>query len=417
MSGDQDAAVGPGRGPLNGVRVLELGNLIAAPTAGRLLAEFGADVIKVERPLTGDELRGWRRGQGDTSLLFRTIARGKRSVTLDLKKPEGRDLVVALAAQCDVVLENFRPGTLERLGLGPAELKAVRPDIILVRVSGYGQTGPYRDRPGFASVAEALGGLRNLTGDPDRPPVRVGVSLGDSLAGLYAAFGVVMALLQRDRARQRGEQVTGETVDVALYEAVFGMLEDLIPEHDGYGVERLRTGASLPGIVPSNTYGCAGGTWVVIGGNGDAIFRRLLLAVERPDLAEDPRLADNSQRVEHRELIDGAIRDWTTRHDLDVVVRTLEGHGIPVGPIYQAADILKDPHYAARDMLVPHEVELQPGDVRTITFPGVVPKLEQSPGSTRGIGPALGEHTDSVLKQLLDVSEEELGRLRDAGVL
>ena len=402
---------------MNGVRVLELGNFIAAPTAGRLLAEFGADVIKVERPPTGDELRSWRRNQGDTSLLFRTIARGKRSVTLDLRKPEGRDLALGLAATCDVVLENFRPGTLERLGLGPEDLRARRHDLILVRVSGYGQTGPYRDRPGFASVAEALGGLRNLTGDPDRPPVRVGVSLGDSLAGLYAAFGAVMALLQRDRARHRDEPVQGETVDVALYEAVFGMLEDLIPEHDGYGVERLRTGASLAGIVPSNTYECAGDTWVVIGGNGDAIFRRLMLAVGRADLADDPRLADNSGRVGHRELIDGAIRDWTIRHGLDVVVRTLEENAIPVGPIYRAVDILKDPHYAARGMLVPHEVELEPGVVRTVTFPGVVPKLERSPGSTRGVGPELGEHTDAVLKALLDVSDVDLARLRDAGVL
>lgn len=417
MSEERSGPEGPDRGPLSGVRVLELGNLIAAPTAGRLLAEFGADVVKVERPRTGDELRAWRRARGDTSLLFRTVARGKRSVTLDLKQPQGRDLALRLAAECDVVLENFRPGTLERLGLGPADLRAVRPDVILVRVSGYGQTGPYRDRPGFASVAEALGGLRNLTGDPDRPPVRTGVSLGDSLAGLYAALGAVMALLDRDRARQRGEEVTGETVDVALYEAVFGILEDLVPEHDGYGVERVRTGASLPGIVPSNTYACAGGTWVVIGGNGDAIFRRLMLAVDRPDLAKDPGLADNSQRVEHRELIDGAIQDWTTRHDLAVVVQTLETHGIPVGPIYRAEDILKDPHFAARDMLVPHEVELAPGEVRTVTFPGVVPKLAKSPGRTRGTGPALGEHTDSVLTELLGVTEDELVRLRDDGVL
>lgn len=417
MSEERSGPEGPDRGPLSGVRVLELGNLIAAPTAGRLLAEFGADVVKVERPRTGDELRAWRRARGDTSLLFRTVARGKRSVTLDLKQPQGRDLALRLAAECDVVLENFRPGTLERLGLGPADLRAVRPDVILVRVSGYGQTGPYRDRPGFASVAEALGGLRNLTGDPDRPPVRTGVSLGDSLAGLYAALGAVMALLDRDRARQRGEEVTGETVDVALYEAVFGILEDLVPEHDGYGVERVRTGASLPGIVPSNTYACAGGTWVVIGGNGDAIFRRLMLAVDRPDLAKDPGLADNSQRVEHRELIDGAIQDWTTRHDLAVVVQTLETHGIPVGPIYRAEDILKDPHFAARDMLVPHEVELAPGEVRMVTFPGVVPKLAKSPGRTRGTGPALGEHTDSVLTELLGVTEDELVRLRDDGVL
>lgn len=247
--------------------------------------------------------------------------------------------------------------------------------------------------------------------------MRVGVSLGDSLAGLYAAFGAVMALLHRDRVLQRGDEVGPETVDVALYEAVFGMLEDLIPEHDGYGVERLRTGAALPGVVPSNTYPCADDSWVVIGGNGDAIFRRLMHAVARPDLADEPSLADNAQRVQNRELIDGAIRDWTMRHELGVVVRTLDDHGIPVGPIYEAADILTDEHYAARDMLVRHEVELEPGDLRTVTFPGVVPKLQRCPGSTRGIGPDLGEHTDSVLKELLDLSPEDLDRLRDDGVL
>lgn len=406
-----------GTGPLSGVRVLELGNLIAAPTAGRLLAEFGADVIKVERPGAGDELRAWRRDRGNTSLLFRTMGRGKRSVTLDLRSPEGRDLALRLAAECDIVLENFRPGTLERFGLGPDQLREVRPDVILVRVSGYGQTGPYRDRPGFASVAEALGGLRNLTGDPDRPPVRVGVSLGDTLAGMYAALGAVMALYERDGVRHRGGRSAGEMVDVALYEAVFGVLEDLVPEHDGYGVERVRTGAALPGIVPSNTYACAGDTWVVIGGNGDAIFRRLMVAIKRSDLADDPDLADNSQRVEYRELIDEAIRDWTTRNELGVVVQTLERNGIPVGPIYRAADILRDPHFAEREMLVPHEVELEPGTMRTVMFPGVVPRLENSPGSTRGTGPDLGAHTEPVLTELLGLGAEELHRLRDAGVL
>jgi formyl-CoA transferase len=404
-------------GPLAGIRVLELGNFIAAPTAGRLFAEFGADVIKVERPRTGDELRSWRRAVGDTSLLFRTMARGKRSITLDLRHPEGRQVVVRLAAQCDVVLENFRPGTLERMEIGPDVLRAARPDIIVVRISGYGQSGPYRDLPGFASVAEAVGGLRNLTGEPDRPPVRVGISLGDSVAGLYAAFGAVMALLRRERAGQAGEQAQPETVDVALYEAVFSLLEDLVPEHEGYGVVRRRTGAALPGIVPSSTYPCRGDSWVVIGGNGDAIFRRLMTAVQRADLAEDPGLADNAQRVEHRELIDGAISAWTTRHDLDVVVRTLQGCGVPAGPIYEAADILQDPHYAARDMLVRHAVELAPGDVREVTFPGVVPKLETSPGSTRGVGPDLGEHTDEVLAELLGLDGAALARLRDLRVL
>jgi crotonobetainyl-CoA:carnitine CoA-transferase CaiB-like acyl-CoA transferase len=404
-------------GPLAGVRVLELGNFIAAPTAGRLLAEFGAEVIKVERPRTGDELRAWRRAAGDTSLLFRTMARGKRSVTLDLRHPEGREIALGLAGRCDIVLENFRPGTLERLGLGPDELQAVRPDVILIRISGYGQTGPYRDRPGFASVAESIGGLRHLTGDPDRPPVRVGVSLGDSLAGLYAAFGATMALYRRDRLRQTAPEQAGEVIDVALYEAVFSMLEDLIPEHEGYGVHRKRTGAALAGIVPTNSYPCAEDKWVVIGGNGDAIFRRLMHAVGRADLAEDPGLADNAQRVQHRELIDGAIGDWTSSRSLDEVVRTLEEQGVPVGPIYEASDILEDPHFAARDMLVPHEVEIAPGDVRTVRFPGVVPKLQNAAGSTRGVGPDLGEHTGEVLRAMLGVEDAELARLHREGVL
>lgn len=408
----------PPTGPLSCIRVLELGNFIAAPTAGRLFAEFGAEVIKVERPQTGDELRGWRRAEGSTSLLFRTMARGKKSVTVDLRSAQGRDLVLQLAARCDVVLENFRPGTLERLGLGPEQLRRARPDLVLVRISGYGQSGPYRDRPGFASVAEAVGGLRNLTGDPDRPPVRVGVSLGDTLAGLYGALGAVMALLQRERTRSSEDGTdTGETVDVALYEAVFGVLEDLVPEHDGYGVKRTRTGSSLPGIVPSSTYPCRGEDWVVIGGNGDAIFRRLMHGIERADLADDLGLADNAQRVHHRELIDRAITDWTSRHSLDEVVAQLDGSGVPVGPIYTAAEILRDPHYAEREMLVRHPVEIDAGDVREVAFPGVVPKLTRSPGSTRGVGPDLGQHTDEVLTGLLGLEQSEVDRLRTEGVL
>lgn len=407
----------PNPGPLGGFRVLELGNFIAAPTAGRLFAEFGAEVIKVERPRTGDELRAWRRMRGHTSLLFRTMARGKKSITLDLRHPEGQALLLQLAAECDVVLENFRPGTLERLGVGPEELRRVRPDLVIVRISGYGQSGPYRDRPGFASVAEALGGLRNLTGDPDRPPVRVGVSLGDSLAGLYGALGAVMALLQRERDSQEGRPSRGEIVDVALYEAVFGVLEDLLPEHDGYGVTRSRTGSSLPGIVPSSTYPCRHDDWVVIGGNGDAIFRRLMVAVERADLANDPDLADNAQRVQHRDLIDQAIAEWTSRRELDEVVRRLERSGVPVGPIYTAAEILQDPHYAARDMLVRHEVEVEPGEVREVTFPGIVPKLRESPGSTRGVGPDLGQHTEEVLTRMLGLDAATMTRLREEKVL
>lgn len=411
--GDRSTPTSP-PGPLAGMRVLELGNFIAAPTAGRIFAEFGADVVKVERPRTGDELRTWRRATGDISLLFRTMGRGKRSVTLDLREEQGREIVLALVAKCDVVLENFRPGTLERWGLGPDVLQEARPDLVLTRISGYGQDGPYRERPGFASVAESLGGLRNLTGDPDRPPVRVGVSLGDSLAGLYAVIGALMALLKRERSSGPAEP---EVVDVALYEAVFGVLEDLVPEHDGYGIRRERTGAALPGIVPSNTYPAAGDRWVVIGGNGDAIYRRLMTAVERPDLADDPGLADNAGRVQARRLIDEAIASWTRERDVATVLAVLEEAGVPAGPIYDAADILADPHYAARDMLVRHDVEVEPGNVRQVTFPGVVPKLQTSPGSTRWVGPDLGAHTDEVLRDLGGLTDDALVRLRQAGVI
>lgn len=404
-------------GPLSGFRVLELGSFIAAPSAGRLLADFGAEVIKIERPEHGDELRSWRLVDGGTSLLFRTIGRNKKSVTLDLRTPEGRELALGLVSCSDVVLENFRPGTLERWGLGTDVLRRVRPDLVLVRISGYGQSGPYRDRPGFGSVAEAMGGLRNLTGDPDRPPTRVGVSLGDSVAGLYAAFGALVALLKRERSLREGDQPQPETVDVALYEAVFGLMEDLLPEHDAHGVVRERAGAALPGIVPSSTYPCRGGTWVVVGGNGDAIFRRLMLAIGRPDLAAHPTYAENAGRVAHREIIDDAISAWTREHDLDSAVHELEQAGVPVGPIYAAADILKDPHYAARGMLLRQDVELEAGDVRQVTFPGVVPKLENFPGSARWVGPELGQHTDEVLAELLGVDAAECLRLREAGVV
>jgi crotonobetainyl-CoA:carnitine CoA-transferase CaiB-like acyl-CoA transferase len=396
-------------GPLAGLRVLELGNFIAAPSAGRLLADFGAEVVKIERPGTGDELRRWRLHGGDTSLLFRTMNRNKKSVTLDLAGDEGRDIALALVRECDVVLENFRPGTLERWGLGPQELAAVNPGLVLVRISGYGQTGPYRDRPGFGGVAEALGGLRRLTGHPDLPPTRVGISVADSVAGLYAVIGALMAL------HRRGRGGGGDVVDVALYEGIFSLMESLLPDHDAFGVQPERTGSALPGIVPSNTYRCADGEYAVVSGNGDAIFRRLMALVGRPDLGADPALADNAGRVARRAELDAAIGGWAAGRTAAEALRALEAADVPCGPIYSAADIAADPHYAARGMAQRHPVRIgqQEADV---LFPGVVPKLAAAPGATRWLGPELGEHTDDVLDRL-GVAPERRAGLRAQGVL
>jgi crotonobetainyl-CoA:carnitine CoA-transferase CaiB-like acyl-CoA transferase len=399
-------------GPLAGVRVVELGNFVAAPTAGRLLADFGADVVKVERPGTGDELRRWRLHGGDTSLLFRTLGRNKRSVTVDLRRAEGQDLVRALAARSDVLLENFRPGTLERWGLGPDVLRALNPRLVVVRVSGYGQTGPYRDRPGFGGVAEAIGGLRALTGYPDRPPTRVGVSLADSVAGLYAVIGALMGLYRRDR---EPGATPGEVVDVALYEAVYSLMESLIPDFDAFGVTRGPAGSALPGVAPSNTYRCADGKYIVVSGNGDAIFRRLMTAAGRPDLADDPRFADNAGRVAHAGLLDDAIGAWTASLTQEAAEAVLRAASVPCGPILTAADIAKDPHFEARGMHERHRVRVDGRDA-DVTFPGIVPALTERPGRTRALGPDLGEHTEAVLAEL-GVTGEAVARLRENGVI
>jgi crotonobetainyl-CoA:carnitine CoA-transferase CaiB-like acyl-CoA transferase len=394
------------RGPLTGLRVLELGNFIAAPTAGRLLADFGADVIKVERPRGGDELRRWRLHGGDTSLLFRTLNRNKRSITLDLSSPDGRDIALRLAERTDVVLENFRPGTLERWGLGPERLQAVNAALVLVRISGYGQSGPYRDRPGFGGVAEAIGGLRNLTGFPDRPPTRVGVSLADSVAALYAVIGALMAL----------RRPHGEVVDVALDEGIYSLTESLVADYEVFDVSPERAGGALPGVVPSNTYRCADDRWVVISGNGDAIFRRLMRLTGRPDLADDPDLADNAGRVPRREELDAAIGAWAAARPLDAVLVALDAAGVPGGPIYTPADIAKDPHFAARGMHERHTVALSAGEHVDAHFPGVVPRLDREPGGTRWLGPELGADTEAICATLgIDPARRE--SLRAAGVI
>lgn len=388
--------------PLEGVRVLELGNYIAAPTAGRLLADFGAEVIKVERPGTGDELRRWRLYAGSTSMLFRTVNRNKKSIVLDLKTEQGRRDAIRLAKHCDIVIENFRPGTLERWGIGPDELTAANPSLIITRISAFGQTGPMAERPGFAAVAEAFGGLRELTGDPDRPPVRVGVSIGDSIAGIYAAFGATMALFQRER--QRGDDplpLHRRTIDVALNEAIFSVMESLVPDHFAYGVNRTRVGGQMEGIAPSNAYACGDGRSVVIAGNSDAIFQRYMRAIDRADLAEDPDLASNDGRWRRRAELDAAIGSWTSRHTRDEVLTTLDAVDVPSGPILTAADIAADEQYAARGMIQYFPVDTGSAEPREVGFPGIVPVIGGQSVQVRTVGPDLGEHTDEIRARYL----------------
>jgi formyl-CoA transferase len=388
--------------PLKGVKVIELGGFIAGPYAASLFAQFGADVIKVEPPGEGDPLRRWRKLHNGTSLWWYSLSRNKKSITLNLKSDEGRRILRALIERADVVVENFRPGTLEGWGLGWDELSRINPGLILVRISGYGQTGPYRDRPGFGGIAEAIGGLRFVTGYPDRAPVRVGVSLGDTLAALYSVVGALVALHHRNVNGGKGQ-----VVDAALYEAVFAVMESLLPEYSHAGVVRQRSGASLPGISPSNTYTCGDGGYVVIGGNSDGIFKRLMRAIERADLADDPTLAHNDGRVGRNDEIDAAISSWTARHTLDEVVSVLERAEVPVGKIYTAADIHGDPHYRARGMI--ERVQLPGGE--GIDIPGVVPKLSETPGRTAWVGPAIGAHAEGVLAAL-GVSADGLADLR-----
>ncbi|MCA9705797.1 MAG: CoA transferase [Myxococcales bacterium] len=395
---------------LAGLRVLELGQLIAGPFAARMFSDFGAEVIKVEPPGTGDALRRWRRLEGGTSLWWRSLARGKRCITCDLRKPQGRDLLRRLLAEgVDVVLESFRPGRMEAWGLGYEDLRAIDPRIIMVRVSGYGQTGPYRQRPGFANVAEAFGGLRYVSGFPDRPPVRTGVSIGDSLAGLHAAYATLAAVHERDVVGS-GE---GQQIDVALYESVLSIMESLVPEYDRQGHVRERTGSALPGIVPTNTYRCADGKFVIIGGNNDSIFRRLMNAIGRADMAEDPRLGDNDGRSAHAAQLDEAIEAWTLAHDLPAVLAALVEADVPSGPIHSAADLFDDPHVRARGMLEP--VPLPDGS--TVRMSRLVPLLSRTPARSHFAGPELGAHNEEIWGERLGLGPQELADLRATGVI
>jgi formyl-CoA transferase len=392
--------------PLTDVKILELGSLIAGPYAGALLAQFGADVIKIEPPKVGDPLRKWRKLHEGTSLWWYVQSRNKKSVSLDLKSDAGRDIVRRLAAEADILIENFRPGTLEKWGLGWEDLSAINPRLVMLRISGYGQTGPLRKLPGFAAIAEGMGGLRHVTGYPDRPPVRAGISIGDTLASLYGVIGALMAL-----HNVRGRDGAGQVVDVALYEAVFAVMESLIPEYSLYGEIRGRTGTSFPGISPSNTYLCRDGNYVIIAANGDALFKRLMTAIQRRDLADNPAFAHNDGRVACNEELDQAICAWTSQHDIADVIATLQRAEVPVGKSFTAADIARDEHYRAREMLEEHEL---PCGGPRVTIPGIVPKLSATPGKTEWLGPALGEHTAEVLSGL-GIGQEALGLLKDQG--
>lgn len=392
-------------GPLAGLRVVEMGTLIAGPYCARLLAEFGAEVVKIETPGEGDPLRKWRQLHEGNSLWWYAQARNKKSVTVNLKAPEGQAIVRDLAARADIVVENFRPGTMEKWGLGYDRLAAANPGLVMVRLSGFGQTGPYKDRPGFGAIGESMGGMRYVTGYPDRAPVRVGISIGDSLAAMFGVIGALSAI------HHRATSGRGQVVDVALYEAVFAMMESMLPEYGFSGHVRERTGSALPGIVPSNTYRCGDGKYVVIGANADSIFKRMMRAIGRADLADDPELADNAGRVKHTEKLDAAIGAWAATVDLDAALALLEQAEVPSGRIYSIADIAADLHYQARGMIERHKL-----GSRDLLLPGVVPKLSETPGGTRWIGPRLGEHTDEVLRSL-GRSEADIAALRAAGVV
>jgi formyl-CoA transferase len=389
-------------GPLAGIRVLELGSLIAGPFCGKTLADFGAEVIKIEPPGEGDPLRKWRRMRNGVSLWWHVQSRNKRSVTCDLRRPEGQEIVRRLAARSHIAIENFRPGALEKWHLGWDELSRANPKLVLVRISGYGQTGPYRERPGFAAIAEGMAGLRYVTGFPDRPPVRPNLSIGDTIASLHGVIGALMAL----------HSGKGQIVDVALYEAMFNCMESLLPEYAAQGYVRERSGSTLPGIAPSNLYPCRGGAYVLIAGNADSLYRRLMAAIGREDLRDDPALARNDGRAAQMERIDAAIAAWTSQWSLDEVLVHMEKAEVPAGRIYSAADIAADPHFAARGMIQ----EIVAGDGEPLRVPGIVPKLSATPGAIRSPAPKLGEHTDQVLKEL-GYSSKAIQELRQSKII
>ena len=388
-------------GPLAGLRVLELGSLVAGPFCGKTLADFGAEVIKIEPPGEGDPLRKWRRLRNGTSLWWQVQSRNKRSVTCDLRRPEGQEIVRRLARASHIVVENFRAGALEKWNLGWEALSRENPKLVLVRISGYGQSGPYRERPGFAAIAEGMAGFRYITGFPDRPPARPNLSIGDTIASLHGVIGALMAL----------HSGKGQVVDVALYEAMFNCMESLLPEYHAGGFVRERSGSTLPGIAPSNLYPCKEG-YVLIAGNADSLYRRLMSAIGREDLRDDPALARNDGRAAQMERIDDAISSWTRERQLDEILKVMETAEVPAGRIYSAADIAADPHFAARGMIE----EVIAGDGEPLKVPGIVPKLSATPGAIRSPAPKLGEHTDGVLKEL-GYSRKAIQELRQSKII
>ena len=393
--------------PLSGMRVIEMGQLIAGPFTGSVLGYFGAEVIKIE-PITGDPVRYWRLTENNTSYWWHSVSRNKKSITLNLKSDEGRQIAKDLILKSDVLIENFKPGTLEKWGMSPDDLKKDNPGLISARISGYGQTGPRSHLPGYASVCEGYGGFRYVNGFPDRPPVRPNLSIGDTLAGLHAAMGVMLAYIQREK----DPDGKGQVVDAAIYESVFNMMEAVVPEYSGSGAIREPSGSTITGIVPTNTYITSDNKHVIIGGNGDSIFKRLMNAIGRPDMANDPRLEQNQGRVDNEKEIDAAIEKWTKDHTSDEVLSIMDEVSVPAGPILSVEDMMNDEHYIARGMF--QEVE---ANGRTLHIPAMLPILTETPGTTEWPGPALSEHTDEVLSELLGKDEKEITQLREKGVL
>lgn len=394
------------RRPLDGIRVIEMGQLLAGPFAGCLLGYFGAEVIKVEPP-EGDPIRGWRVLENGTSLWWRSLGRNKKCITLDLKQPEGQQLAKQLMDGADVVIENFRPGVMESWGLGPQDIKRTNPQCVYARISGYGQTGPYARKAGFASVCEGISGFRYVNGFVDQAPVRPNLSLGDTIAGIHAALGIALALLERER--NDGE---GQVVDVALYEAMFNLMEAVVPEFDGAGVIRQPSGTTVTGIVPTNTYRCKNGKYVVIGGNGDSIFQRLMKVAGYPDMAADARMATNAGRVQHEQDIDNALAAWCMSKDADDILQLLETARVPAGPIYTVEDMFADPHFNARGMFEQVEINGKP-----LKIPAVLPKLAETPGRTEWPGAEIGSHTHEILETILKLSPDKIAALKAQGIV